>query len=145
MPKLDDVNWHLNGGEFPPDLPEDNAATHIGIFVAWAIHRGLWGAPRNASEAIAIEAVRSRAITGRVFLMEQCDGKLFSGMLHEQGRIFAQKYYPRAYDKDYFRTLTQDLESDYLVADSWENYESVAKVLEQRFAEHNSKPWWKFW
>lgn len=139
------MNWHLGGGEFPQGLPEENAATHIGFFVAWAINRGLWGAPQNAAESVAIESVRNRAITGRIFLIEQCDGKLLSGMLNKEGNVFAQKYYPRAYDKDYQRTLILELESDYLVEDSWNNYECIAEVIDQRYAREKEKPWWKFW
>lgn len=145
MPKLDDMNWHLGGGEFPPDLPEENAATHIGFFVAWAINQGLWGAPHNADESVAIQAVRDRAITGRTFLIEQCDGKLLSGMFNREGRAFAQKYYPRSYDKDYHRTLILELESDYLVEESWDNYECIAEVIDQRYARETAKPWWQFW
>jgi hypothetical protein len=37
--KLDDVSWHLGSDSFPDGLPEENAATHIGCFVAWAIKR----------------------------------------------------------------------------------------------------------
>jgi hypothetical protein len=33
--KYDDASWHF-GGEFPKDLPEEAAATHTGMFVAWA-------------------------------------------------------------------------------------------------------------
>lgn len=126
-------------------MAEENAATHIGFFVAWAINKGLWGASQGTDEAGAIQRVRDRTITGRTFLIEQCDGKLFSGMLNQGGSAFAQKYYPRAYDKDYQRTLIVDLECDYLVEDSWNNYESIAEVIDQRYARETEKPWWQFW
>ncbi|MBB1076595.1 hypothetical protein HUU62_19525 [Rhodoferax sp. 4810] len=145
MPKLDDTNWHLNGGEFPPDLPEENAATHIGFFVAWAINTGLWDTPPGTGESVAAQRVRDRTITGRTFLLEHCDGKLFSGMLNKEGSAFAQKYYERAYSKDYQRTLILDLESDYLVSDSWDNYDRMAEVIDQRYAKEKDKPWWKLW
>jgi len=82
MPKFDDMNWHLGGGEFPLDLPAENATTHIGFFVAWAINNGLWGKSEDTEESLAIQRVRDRSITGRTFLIEQCDGKMFSGMLN---------------------------------------------------------------
>lgn len=37
--KHDDYTWHLEG-DFPADLPSEAAATHIGMFLAWAIHAG---------------------------------------------------------------------------------------------------------
>jgi len=145
MPKLDDMNWHLGGDEFPPDLPEENAATHIGFFVAWAINKGLWEGSGGPEESLAIQRVRDRTETGRTFLMEQCDGKLFSGMLNKEGSAFAKKYYPRTYDKDYQHTLIVDLDCDYMVMDSWGNYERIAEVIDQRYAKEKERPWWRFW
>jgi hypothetical protein len=145
MPKLDDVSWHLGGGEFPEDAPEENAATHIGFFVAWAINRGIWRVSPDPNESIAVQRVKDRIITGRTFLLEECDGKLFTGMLNKEGGIFAQKYYPRAYDKDYHSSLVVDLASDYLVVDSWHNYERIAEVIERRYAKEEQRAWWKIW
>lgn len=145
MPKLDDMNWHLGGGEFPPGLPEENAATHIGFFVAWAINQGLWDASPDTDETVAIQRVRDRTITGRTFLLEICDGKLFAWMLNKEGSAFARRYYESAYSKDYQSTLILDLESDYLVADNWENYDRIANVIHQRYAKERDKPWWKLW
>jgi len=45
----------------------------------------------------------------------------------------------------YQRTLIPDLESDYLVADSWENYDRMATVIDQRYAKEKDKHWWKLW
>jgi len=145
MPKLDDTSWHLGSDDFDPDLPEENAATHIGFFVAWAINRGLWADLPGDNWTAAVQSVRDRVITGRTFLLEECDGKLFSGMLNKEGSAFAKKYYPRTYDKDYQRTLSVDLECDYLVEDSWENYERLAEVIDQRYAKEKERPWWRFW
>jgi len=135
MPKLDDTSWHLGSDDFDPDLPEENAATHIGFFVAWAINKGLWGASPGVDWTAAVQRVRDRVITGRTFLLEECDGKLFSGMLNDEGNAFAQTYYPRAYVRDFHSTLVVGLQSDYLVVDSWENYDRIAEVIEQRYTE----------
>lgn len=145
MPKLDSMYWHLSGGEFPPDLPEENAATHIGLFVAWAINSSLWGPPSTAEEQAAIQLVRDRVITGRAFVIEHCDGKLFPDMLNAQGGAFALKYYERDYSNDYKRFLIGDLSNDYLVEDTWENYERIAEVIGQRFAKYRKRPWWQLW
>ena len=34
--KYDDASWHF-GGDYPEDLPDENGATHIGMFLAWCI------------------------------------------------------------------------------------------------------------
>lgn len=145
MSKLDDMNWHLGGGEFPPDLPEENAATHIGFFVAWAINTGLWGASKSTDESHAVQRVRDRIITGRTFLIEQCDGRLFPERLNKEGCAFAQRYYEREYFKDYRRTLIVDLDSDYFVEDNWGNYDRIAEVIDGRYTKEKEKPWWIFW
>ena len=40
MAKYDDASWHY-GGDFPDDLPEENGATHIGMFLNWCIDNDL--------------------------------------------------------------------------------------------------------
>jgi hypothetical protein len=57
MSKLDDVLWNLNGDNFAKGVPEENAATHMRSFVAWAINRGLRGRFLPAASSPAIEAV----------------------------------------------------------------------------------------
>lgn len=93
----------------------------------------------------AVQRVRERAITGRNFLLEECDGKLLPQMFTEEGCAFANKYYERIYTKDYYDTLVVGLASGYMVADSWDNYERIAKVIEQRYAIAKARRWWKFW
>lgn len=38
MSKYDDVSWHY-GGDFPKELTEKNASTHIGMFIGWIRRR----------------------------------------------------------------------------------------------------------
>ncbi|MFZ6748853.1 hypothetical protein [Undibacterium sp. Ren11W] len=146
MTKLDDTSWHLSSEEFSEDLPEENSATHIGMFVAWAIHNDLWGEIPGGDWAGPMQQVRKHEISGSRFVLEQCDGKLFSEMLNEKGALFAGWYYDH-YTKDYQCTLAQDLESDYHVSDTRENYERMAGVLSAKYKKFTlrRKPWWKFW
>lgn len=143
MSKLDDVSWHLGGGEFPADIPEENSATHIGLFVAWAINKGLWRALPGIDWSTHAEMVRNRTITGRNFVLTQCDGKLLSEMLNDEGASFAQTYYPHTYLGDFRRTLASSLASDYLVQDTWDNYDRMAAVIDSRFEKSKEKRWWK--
>lgn len=144
MAKLDDVSWHLNGDSFPEGLPEEAAATHIGCFVAWAIKRGLWDRAMFETSSQAIEAVAQGRLSGRSFLLQECDGKLLSQMLNAEAEAFAEKYYP-IYIKDYQQVLVKGLASDYLVEDNAANQLKIDAVLDQRFAHWKRGPWWKFW
>jgi hypothetical protein len=144
MSKLDDAAWHQNGDSFPEGVPEENAATHIGCFVAWAIGRDLWGRFLPAKAGPAIEAVAQGRLSGRSFVLQECDGKLLGEMLNEEGAAFAEKYYP-TYIKDYQQVLAKGLSSDYLVDDNDANQHRIAAVLDQRFAHWKRGPWWKFW
>lgn len=146
MAKLDDASWHLDSEDFPDNAPEENAATHIGMFVAWTINNDLWGQFDDFDWSTPAQQVRNREISGRTFLLELCDGKLFTEMLTEDGAAFADWYYDQ-YLEDCQRVLSKDLESDYLVEDTWENYERIAAVITGRYRNPRPKPkpWWKFW
>jgi hypothetical protein len=145
MSKLDDVSWHLGNDQFPPDAPEENAATHIGMFVAWAIGKDLWGTLPGVDWSEAVRMVKDRKTTGRTFLLEQCDGKLLSEMMTPEGASFAKDYYPRTYLKDFQRILAKGLASDYLVKDDWNTFDCIAAEINARYEKAKRKPWWKLW
>jgi hypothetical protein len=145
MPKLDDASWHYGSDEFPDGIPEANAATHIGMFVTWAIANRLWGDFLGEAALPAIQAVRERKMSGRDFVLEQCDGKLLSEMLTADATAFSQKYYPKAYMRDFQAILSAGLPSDYHVQDTRANYEKLAMRINERFEAWKRKPWWQFW
>lgn len=134
----DRMDWHY-GGDFPSDLPDEAGGTHIGMFLAWAITRGLEGEMHRTDSVAAIQAVRNRAITGRQFLMEQCDEKFWEDDLNEDGNAFAKVYYeadgPGSFLADYEAVLGQSLPTLYHVQDSWANFDALARVIDLRFAE----------
>jgi hypothetical protein len=134
----DRADWH-SGGDFPEGLPDDNGGTHIGFFLAWAIHRGLEGEMHREDSADELRAVRERKMTGREFLFRSCDGKFWDDDLSDEGNAFASDYYEERYVADYEETLGDDLESIYEVEESWANFDRLAPVLDRRFAEWKSK------
>lgn len=150
----DRVDWH-SGGDYPDDLPPENGGTHIGIFLAWAAEKGLIGEFHQEESQEHLTRLQQRNGTGRDFLLEACDGKFWDEDLNEEGNGFAVDYYVgdspfnqafSSYLDDYCRIFNQHAEangfeypSTYHVEDSWENYERVRPVLEQRFAE------WQEW
>jgi hypothetical protein len=131
----DRADWH-SGGEFPDDVPDENGGTHIGMFLAWAILRGLEGDFHREQSADDLAAVRSRTMTGREFLFQDCDGKFWAEDLSAEGNAFAQAYYePNTYFDDYHEILAADLPTMYHVADSWAAFDKLAPRLDRRYEE----------
>ncbi len=151
----DRYDWHCEG-DFPADLPEENAGTHIGMFLAWVILRGLEGEFHQRESAEALEQLRKREITGRDFLFNMCDGKFWDEDLSEEGNAFAKFYYDGkgTYFEDFESVLSADLPSTYHVEDTWENFGRLCDVIDERYEEWKKmppesaakkKPWWQFW
>ena len=134
---IDRADWHY-GGEYPEGLPPENGGTHIGMFLAWAIIRDLVGDLHVEESVARLAAVRERRMTGREFLFSECDEKFTEEDLSDLGNAFAADYYPRdegGFFSDYEATLGGDLPSLYHVADTWENFDRLAAVLDARFVE----------
>ncbi|WP_156374309.1 hypothetical protein [Pseudorhodoferax sp. Leaf274] len=94
MPKLDDASWHSGADNFPEDLPEESAATHIGFFVAWAIKNGLWGRLPGTDWSDAVQQVRNEVTSGRNFILQEYGGKFLSEMLKTGGESSLRNIIP---------------------------------------------------
>ena len=138
--KYDDASWH-SGGNFPKDLAAEAGATHTGMFVAWALLSGMGGEIHVTDFPDEIAKLRSRSITPGKFFLDVCDGKFTDEDLNEEGNAFTQAYFD--FDKgnyltDYDAVLAGDLGSLYYVKDSWDNFDLIKPMLDQRFAEWKS-------
>jgi hypothetical protein len=128
--KYDDASWHYEGN-FPAEVPPENGATHIGMFLGWAIQRDLVGDLHRADEdtAFDLERIKNRHLRPRDFLLNWTDGKLSADDLNDEGNAFATSYYQERYLADW-----ADLFPDnYRVDDSWENFDRVQAILDWRF------------
>jgi hypothetical protein len=135
--KYDDASWHY-GGEFPQELPEEAGATHIGMFVAWALLAGLSGSTHVDDFPDDIPRLRARTVTPGQFILASCDGKFIDEDLNEQGNAFAQAYYDLEkgiFFADYERVAAPDLPTLYHVPDSWETFDKLKPVFDRRLAE----------
>ena len=122
MGNIDRADWHY-GGNYPPGLPPENGGTHIGIYLAWIIHRRLGSRSLERLAGDQYRRVLERQITGRDLLFSELDEKFFSRLLNKEGRAFTHDYYEsQEYFNDYDRTLGAELETLYHVRDTWENY-----------------------
>ncbi|WP_374488606.1 hypothetical protein [Zoogloea sp.] len=131
--KYDDAEYYFLNFETDA-LPNEAGATHIGMFMAWMMLHDL------VSEDLeeAIDEVKSRQVTGREIVVDASDCKLLSDDLSEEGNAFAAWYYEDKYIGDYCRVFEISGDSaDALcsVEDTWDNFDKLAPVLDQRFAE----------
>jgi hypothetical protein len=148
--KYDDASWHY-GGDFPKGLPDEAGATHIGMFVAWALLNGLAGEFFLTEGADSLALLKSRRLTPGTFLLDECDEKFTDDMLNEEGNAFAQDYYDPEkgqYSEDYAEILAENAPTIYHVPDTWKSYDKLAPVIASRFKEwkrRQRRKWWQFW
>ena len=135
--KYDDASWHY-GGDFPEGLPDEAGATHTRMFVAWALLSGLSGSIHIEDYPDDIPKLRARSVTPGQFFLASCDGKFTNEDLNEEGNAFAQAYFDfekGKYLDDYGAVLFEGLPSMYHVPDTWENFDKLKPVLDQRLKE----------
>jgi hypothetical protein len=83
-----------------------------------------------------IEAVRGGTMSGRDFVLEQLDGKLWPSDFSQEGQAFAEAQY-----NEYLRdvgelTITLELDNGYYIEDNEENYRKMATALDERWARY---------
>ncbi len=134
--KYDDATWH-SGDEFPADLPTEAAATHAGIFLAWALIAGLGSEYHLVDSAEELEHLLARKQTPGQYFLTVSGGKLTDDDLSAEGNAFAKAYYQQdgaSFIADYQEYLTKGLPTEYHVADSWTNFDKLQPVLYRRLA-----------
>ena len=142
--KYDDASWHY-GGDYPKELPIENAFTHTGIFLAWSILNELASEEMLDDFSDEIKQLKAKAITGGE-LFQIMDGKLSDGDLSSHGKQFADLYYTSDsgfgynYYDDYGRVVEtvqtrkrKEYQTLYHFEDTWENYALVAKIISKRY------------
>ena len=136
MGSYDRADWHYDGEDFPMDAPPERGGTRIGMFLAWCIISGLEGQFHKEESVVSLEAVRNRTMTGTEFLFKECDEKFGDEDLSEEGNRFAEHYYEsNLYNSDYSESLGQLADNLYDVEDTWENYDLIAKMIDERFRQ----------
>lgn len=140
--KYDDASWHY-GGDFPPDLPNEAGATHMAMFVAWAVLNGFASELHVVEEPQDLARLQAREITPAKWFVAACDEKFTDEDLNDAGNAFARQYYgdergmhggEMSYLNDY-SALFADFETLYHVPDSWETFDRLAPTVSGRLAE----------
>jgi hypothetical protein len=120
-------------GNFPDNLPIEQAYVHIGMYLGWIIENDLYSEYFEDEAEIQIFRFKRREISCTI-LSEIWDGYLGHELFSKEGNMFTYYYYGGGlYKGDYDQTLVQQLPSIYHVDDSWENYETMAKLMSVRY------------
>ena len=135
MRTYDDASWHTENDDYPEDLDEQAAGTHIGLYLAWAAEAGLLSDMHREDNSESVRDLLERDITGRDFLFDVCDGKLTEEDLNKEGNQFSRAYYDKHYMDDYMDVLGDEDEGPYGVEDNWDNYDALKEILDERFDE----------
>ena len=82
--KYDDASWHY-GGDFPAGLPPEAGATHIAMFLGWAVLNGLAGEYHTADAADELARLQRREVTPTQWFIHACDEKFTDEDLNDEG------------------------------------------------------------
>lgn len=138
--KYDDASWHY-GGDFPPSLPSEAGATHIAMFLGWAVLDGLAGEYHTTDAADELARLQRREVTPTQWFIQACDGKFTDEDLNDEGNSFAVSYYAEgeglqtaegAYLADYCDTFPS-ANSLYEVEDGWASFDALAPTIASRW------------
>lgn len=136
--KFDDYSFYLDD-EFPNDLAESRAATHIGMFLAWAQSKGFiaWDEGFSESDRQWFDRLGHGEASYGEMAESLFDGKLIASMLTDDGYEFTAWYY-RRYLEEYFDFLPEDAPSPFDMEDNQETFAKVSSLLDQRWQEFQS-------
>ncbi|WP_312078680.1 hypothetical protein [Chryseobacterium sp.] len=150
MTLYDNAAWHL-GEDFPKDVPQNNAATHFGMFLNWCIENNLHSAELQNNFSQEIESLLKRDFTVAEFILTHLDGKLTSEELNDLGNAFAQDYFVDetkftanfgSFADDYVNIFDAKAEESdfqydtfYHIEDTFENYDLMKQAIDFRFQE----------
>lgn len=122
-------------GNFPADLPIEQAYVHIGMYLGWIIENEHYSEYFEDEADIQIYRFQNRQISCTI-LSEIWDGYLGYELFSNDGNLFTYYYYGSGvYRRDYEKLLAQSLPSIYHVKDTWENYATMAAQITERFKE----------
>lgn len=128
----DKVAWY---GDECPDDAGIGAYVPFGMLLGWLIEHQLVSEDFAVAEDLeaACEKFKNRRITGPEFYCELMDGVLTDDDLSDEGNRFV-KWYINHYYGDFIDTLCGGFdERHFRIDDTWENYERISKVIDNRF------------
>jgi len=123
------------------ELDHHQAHVHTGFYVGWLVRNKLLAKKWSKKIANGVQAFLAGDFTGPE-LYAGWGGELTDKMLSDEGKAFTASYFDFDDGKfldDYQELLACAVESEFHVADSWENFEKLAARIDARFAQWRSK------
>lgn len=133
----DKAKWHFEG-DFPKELNHYQAYIHTGFYIGWLILNNLISEEFKAESKNAIHDFLNKKITSVKLYEEQLDGVFTSNELNDIGLKFTKMYFDFEkgnYLTDYEKTLALNLPTLFHVQDTWQNFDSVCKLLDKRYKD----------
>jgi len=122
-------------GNFPENLPIEQAYVHIGIYLGWVIDNELFSDYFEDEAEVQMIRFKRREISCTI-LSELWDGYLGYELFNKEGNMFSYYYYGGGlYRRDYDEVLVKELPSIYHVRDTWDNYDAMTSRINVRFAD----------
>ncbi len=118
------------------ELPEEHAENHTVLFLRWLIEHGLTSESFYRDGEEILDQFRAGEVPIHD-VYRWFDGCLVDDMLSDEGNAFARAYFDfekGEYIADYAKTLRGDLETDFHVPYTEENYRLMAAVIDDRYA-----------
>ena len=135
----DKAEWHLESCA-ERDLDPHQAYVHTGLFLGWLVEHDMLSA-EAASDAEGIGAFRARELTGPS-LYRRWGGVLAEDMLSDEGNAFCRDYFDfddGQFLDDYHELLSDAVDSEFHVADTWESFDVLSQRIDSRHAEWRSR------
>lgn len=131
--------------------PAEKVRVLLAFYLAWALKNGLGGDIHTIDNKAACDELIQGNITPLEYF-EHCDEKITDEDLSDEGNSFSKEYLKELYFEDYINSLRKKAgeEEIFDIDDTWENYEKLARVIAQRFANWKAgkdlkRTWWQFW
>ena len=130
--KYDDIKWHIND-DFPSNLSQDAALTHMGMFLGWGIEMGLESDLLKSNFQAELNKFKKRELKGSQIVKLCCDSKITSDDLNDRGNQFAEKYYSQKYFDDYANLSDDNNESIFQEPDTWDKFNQIKNIITKRY------------
>jgi hypothetical protein len=131
----DKAKYHIEG-DFPDGLNKSQAHVPTGFFVAWLAMKPLVSEEILFDFKNEVDSLKTKTVSPSS-LYRAVGGVLSEDMLTAEGNAFTQQYFDfdhGQYLDDYDELLSEHLPSFFHVADTWKNYDVLAKRIDERFA-----------
>ena len=146
----DNASWHF-GSDFPKNLPQQNSASHTGMFFFWCVENNMISSDLKKNASTSLEKLKQKQITGAEFIFDELKGVFSELHLTEMGNSFAKDYYVddtdfgeeySSFANDYIHLFDLkaeqmgfEYETFYHIENSFENYNLMKQMIQHRFDE----------